>query len=282
MNKYTLQPNHIIEQHAHDFVELVYVLDGKAIHTIEGTSYELQAGDVFVIEPNIKHGYTGLINQSATIFNVIFERTLLDSEIKSLRKLPSFVDFFYIAPFFTQNTPFLSYMPVFIKKKAEIDEHFQRLLQEWETQELGYQIVIKMRLIECLIILSRCFDQQNKMKPSIPFQHHEKAIIYSAMELIDKYSSKPINLEQLSRYCGMSVSSFSTKFKQISGNTFIEYKQKSQINKACWYLEQTLMTIDQIADEVGVDDLSYFYRLFKRQTGQTPTQYRKSNQTSKP
>jgi AraC-like DNA-binding protein len=93
--------------------------------------------------------------------------------------------------------------------------------------------------------------------------------------MAEQYYKEPITLKEFSRMCGMSPSSLSQKFKLRTGSSFVQYKHHLQSKEACRLLIETDLPIIRIAGETGFDDLSYFYRVFRKVVGETPSQYRK-------
>ncbi|KRE64806.1 response regulator transcription factor [Paenibacillus sp. Soil750] len=65
-------------------------------------------------------------------------------------------------------------------------------------------------------------------------------------------------------------------FKKNLGKTFSEYVTDLRIKKACELLKHTELSIDEIAAKVGYMDYYYFNKVFKKQSGITPTKFRKS------
>lgn len=74
----------------------------------------------------------------------------------------------------------------------------------------------------------------------------------------------------------LSRSYFSMIMKQHTGMTFIEYLTNLRIEKAKELLKSTHLKTYEIADEVGYEDAHYFSLIFKKGTGTSPTEYRKS------
>ena len=64
-------------------------------------------------------------------------------------------------------------------------------------------------------------------------------------------------------------------FSQYTGKNFTEYLRKLRLDKAKKLLQGSDMKIREICQEVGLDDVSRFTRLFKEETGKTPNAYRK-------
>lgn len=69
--------------------------------------------------------------------------------------------------------------------------------------------------------------------------------------------------------------------KQFTGKTPLTWIHESVILEARTLLFNTNMTISEISIRVGVEDPSYFSRLFKKHTGQSPMEYRKEHKISK-
>lgn len=89
-------------------------------------------------------------------------------------------------------------------------------------------------------------------------------------------------LKSLSALCHISPTYLSTLFKQETGSTLIDYINTQRVRRASHLLETTDRTVASIAEEMGILDVNYFARIFKRTFGVTPTRYRreKRNQQS--
>ena len=73
-----------------------------------------------------------------------------------------------------------------------------------------------------------------------------------------------------------SYSYLSAYFNQYAHEGFSEYLNKIRIRKACEYLENSDSTIAEVSGVVGYADHSYFCRVFKKVTGETPSGYRRA------
>ncbi len=94
-----------------------------------------------------------------------------------------------------------------------------------------------------------------------------------------RYSDPNLMLQDVAGEVGMSQSHFSTVFAQETGITFTQYLTALRIGKAKELLSATRMRSSEIAFAVGYNDAHYFSYLFKKQTGVTPSEYRKSNKS---
>src|SRR5690625_2016408 len=87
------------EEHSHEFIELVYVLEGTAKHVFEGKLYPIRTNDVFIINPGEIHTFKVEPGESLEIINCLFTPAFIaDSLLRELGVSRS-MDFFYIYPF---------------------------------------------------------------------------------------------------------------------------------------------------------------------------------------
>lgn len=97
-----------------------------------------------------------------------------------------------------------------------------------------------------------------------------------AMDYIEKnYANPDLNLNTVCKYLGVSVSRFSTVFKKVYHETFMEAVIRIRMKNACDLLETTDYRNYEIAEQVGILDPHYFSISFKKVTGKTPSEYAK-------
>ncbi len=105
----------------------------------------------------------------------------------------------------------------------------------------------------------------------------DSAISQARAYLSQNYANPNLMLQDVAGQVHLSQSHFSTVFAQETGLTFTQYLTALRIGKARELLEATEMRSSQIAEEVGYNDSHYFSYLFKKNTGMTPSEYRRQN-----
>lgn len=96
-----------------------------------------------------------------------------------------------------------------------------------------------------------------------------------AKQFINDNYMKPITLKEVSDYVGFNDSYFSFLFKRENGITFLEYLSEVRMNKAKELLKNTDLSVAEICEKVGYNDLKHFVKSFKKYTGIKPSEYRK-------
>jgi two-component system response regulator YesN len=101
--------------------------------------------------------------------------------------------------------------------------------------------------------------------------------IARAKSFIEENYSRDISLDDVSRFVDISPYYFSKLFKEETGENFIEYLTNIRIERAKLLLQSKEVSIKNICVETGYSDPNYFSRIFKKQVGVTPTEYREKN-----
>ena len=83
-----------------------------------------------------------------------------------------------------------------------------------------------------------------------------------------------LSLSSISEVLDKNPSFLSNQFKKETGKTITKHIQEMRIEKAITLLTTTDLSIQEISESVGINDLSWFSKLFKKIVGVSPTQYR--------
>ncbi len=111
----------------------------------------------------------------------------------------------------------------------------------------------------------------------------DERIVRMTTTYIHKHYHNPmLSLDELCDYTGYSRSYLSTIFKSLTGTNLNAYINKVRIDNACYLLKTTDKPLKDIVVESGFSDQSYFGKIFKSLTGQTPKKFRNQCQRGLP
>lgn len=150
---------------------------------------------------------------------------------------------------------------------------FLQMIQELKLCKEHYVELLANYLQHLFILLHRTINSKPRTK-NLPLMHE----MDSAVRYFHENYSKPICIEELAAQYHMSVSWFIRNFKEYTESTPVQYILSLRISNARTLLETTNYTITEIADIVGYDNPLYFSRLFKKQNGVSPSEFRKQLQ----
>ncbi|MDF2650799.1 MAG: AraC family transcriptional regulator [Paenibacillus sp.] len=105
----------------------------------------------------------------------------------------------------------------------------------------------------------------------------KKDVITEIKKYITEHYNESISLAELSARFFINPSYLSQLFKQKTGDTYLNFLAQVRINKAKEFLEKTDLKVYEICKNVGYSDTQHFARLFEKQTGYKPGEYRRKN-----
>lgn len=107
---------------------------------------------------------------------------------------------------------------------------------------------------------------------------HRDERILAIQEWIENNFELNFNYDHLSREHGMRRRTFERRFKNATGDTPLIYQQRIRVEAAKRLLEDKHQSFDEITCQVGYEDSSSFRKVFIKQTGLRPTEYRRKFQ----
>lgn len=254
-----------IMSHKHRFVEFVYTLGGKCIHTIDGAEYPVCHGDLLLINYGQTHA---VLKGKKKFFNILLKPEYIDSNLNqpenafALLNLSEFEDFCKIID---EGKCIISFSG---REREEFEMLIYALKREYDNPTVGSQLAMRSVLNMLLIEIFR------KMIPSTGFETN--GITNELLGYLRLNCHERITLEQISKKCHYSPAYFSRIFHASTDMTFTEYMKKVRIEKACYLLENTDEAVGNICTQVGYSDKTKFFRHFRELKDMTPLQWRVS------
>ena len=137
------------------------------------------------------------------------------------------------------------------------------------ARELLYESIFCFRIRQQLSAeIAACFSNVYKIHSRLSLEE-VKAYIQ------EHYADPELSLEQVSKHFFMSTTWFCIHFKENTGKTFVHYLTEYRIRCAEQMLAHTNRKSSDIAQDCGFNDSNYFSKIFKKETGMTPKEFRK-------
>lgn len=129
----------------------------------------------------------------------------------------------------------------------------------------------------------RALFQQNAAKPHVAIEPSQvtlasmdETFLKQAIKIVEEHIGNPeFGAAFFYKAMGMSQSSLYRKLKALTGLSVTEFIRTIKLKRAASLIKQKVGTIEEVAFQAGFNDMSYFYKSFKRQFGVTPTEYQK-------
>ncbi|MDC3416247.1 AraC family transcriptional regulator [Aquibacillus salsiterrae] len=252
-------------KHKHDYIEINYVYHGKLTQHVAGDEITLKKGELLFLNQHIEHEIEAAEQRDIVINFIIrpdffeFIFTYLDSDNKITEFL---IDSLYNQ---THNGHYLYF------KVSEVEE-IQQLIGKM-IEEIWYPSVLSQSSIKLymgLLIIELIKHVDKLIQKQETQEHYVTLQVLNYIE--DNYQEA--SLEELAKQLNQPSYWLSKHIKKSTNQTFKTLLQDKRLRRAKELLEVTTMPIVEIAEQVGYDNISYFYRIFKGKYDYTPSQYR--------
>ncbi len=248
-------------QHTHNFYEIVYVESGFSLHGFNGKISVLTTGDLFAIHPGEVHSYISAYHTS--IYNVLFYL----EELGSLRDEVLALEAFRPRESDSEELPIIR---VPLERRRELVELLDSMLLERETLAEGWELRLKGKMIDFLVLYARLFAEG---KGDL---RHYSSSIYDTLRFIEDNYARELSAAEIASASGLSTDYLARKFRDAMAMTPTEYLRRFRIAKSVDLLRTTKLPISEIASAVGFSDNSLYSRVFKQLMGISPASFRKS------
>lgn len=248
--------------HWHDDVEFISVLSGEMQYNVNGEVVTLKKGQgVFVNSRALHFGFSDS-HKECEFICVLLHPLMLCSSAEIERE--------FVFP--VLSDPDIS----FIKLRDNVE--WQKLILDCVNQIYNS----KDKASAPLIISGLFFRIWSHIFENNPINSTEKpnndlTIIKNIIGFIQKNYDKKISLNEIAHSGYVGQSKCCKLFKEYIGQTPIGYLTQYRLNKSLGLLQNTDMTITEIALSVGFNGNSYFAETFKKNYGKTPLEFRASN-----
>lgn len=237
-----------------DSYELILPLRGVLPLQIEETKYLVKPGALLVVPPNVIHkGFketTDIIQFDWIHFNV---PTLKSENLTSLKK--HLDDYPVVLPQYAQN---LSINRIHILSNQLLDINQKKVDHRYLDS-----------LLSCIL-----YEISDQVKQLVVNNNENSTELQRVREWIRIHSSESINLERISDFFCYNKSYLSRIYKEKFNSTITSDVERFRLEKAKSLLVETSYTVEEVSTYVGYNDSKYFMRVFKKNVGMTPSQYR--------
>lgn len=144
---------------------------------------------------------------------------------------------------------------------------FEEIIEEVLQKRPHYEMLCISRLLYVLSLIQR---EATQIDHSADKAWHSVA---RALQHMNRYFDSNLSLEEYAAMCCMSKYHFLRIFKQVTGVTPMEYRNRVRIDHAKELLTNSYFSISEIAEALGYTSLAYFSVQFKRAVGISPIQY---------
>lgn len=254
--------------HDHTFFELIYVYDGACQQQISNNSLSLRSGDICIVPPGIKHSI-GVFDNSV-VLNCLIRKNTLHNIFFNFLNNPNILSSFFLNNIYSENGN--DYIVIHTGNDPEIKRGFLYMYWESINQSLYWDQMISYTLMLIFGLLIRNYEKSIEVPT---FTQKVDVQRFALLQYIQENFAS-VTLDQIAERFHYTPEHTSRLIKSTTGLTFTQILQRIRIEKAQVLLQDTNLTVTDIANQVGYETTEHFIRLFKKEMKVTPTQFRKN------
>ena len=254
--------------HFHKECQLVHVMSGTGVRIIGHSIERFEEGDLTFIGANVPHVWYSEpdADQPRTI-EAISLALYIDSAL-FCEQMGGLIDTKEIQNFFNESQRGL-------KIEGDKKNLIISILHQMTKQQ---GIALVSSFLRILLYLNEPTDVTylNAADPISTYSIQPPGRIPKLMHYIHQNFKDDISLEKAASVSGLQIHAFCRYFKSLTNRTFSEFLNDVRIGYACKLIQQSELSITQIALECGYNNISYFNRCFKKINKMSPKDFRES------
>ena len=238
--------------HSHDYWQLFYIMDGRTAIQFKDGLYHLKAKDIVLVEPGTLHTVVQK-KGSCKAFDVKFAFSAPEDTLP----------------------PGMSGV---LTDRMGLLPTVENILIEVEQKKKGWRGEVSFALFSILVRILRTMQEQPRSQESRQvvrfFDPQIEKLALRAKSYIEENYNQNLSCEMIAQEVSLSASYLARVFQFSTGFSLMEYLTHVRIERAKELLKQEKMPIYLVAERVGYNSPNYFNRVFRKQEGLSPKEYR--------
>lgn len=230
--------------------QILYVANGKTHFRFDGRKEIVSAGYMVLYKPEEIQKYVYYLEDNPEVFWIHFT----GSDVKNILA--------YHGISLDEHVFYCGVLP-------DYKALFRKIIQELQLCRYGYEDYIASLFNDILLLVDRQQHEQKKATGNVQEQIERAAAYFN-----ENYNTK-ISIDDYAESLHISTNWFIHNFKQYAGMSPAQYILSLRMVNAQSLLERTTYNIKEISEIVGYENPLYFSRVFKKEIGKSPAQYRK-------
>lgn len=258
-------------EHRHDYIEMIYAIQGNGTNIIDCFAYPVIPGDLYIIKEGSVHSF--YTNSNLTVYNLILSRSLFSpKELRMLKENEGFNDIF------TQSAgkPNVNKIRLTPVQDTMVRSYLTQMYQELEQKKNGYLYLCKSLLVMLLTQICRINAEAGTENAAKESPGSDSDSITRILDYINHHYLEKITRKQIAEIGRLNINYVSEFFRKNTGTPLLKYVNNLRLENARTLLiSRPDLTIAEIAYRSGFTDTFYFTRLFHSMCGHSPSAFRK-------
>ena len=256
-------------KHRHNYLEFMYVYGGEMVTIIDDQEIVIKQGELLLLNQNIEHAikYT---NENDIIFNFIIKPEFLEFLSGMAEEQNEVFSFIFDALYSYDNKG--EYLIFKVSNNEIVRNHIEAIITNIYQQQLNHSFTLKLLVG---LLLTELMNNPHLIE-TYESNNYNKLVVISILKYIT-LNYQEGSLSVLAKQIHQPDYKICKLIKEHTGSTFKQLIQEERLKAAANLLKTTSLPIVEIMQEVGYENITYFYKIFKEKFKITPSIYRNHN-----
>ena len=254
-------------KHKHNYVEVIYMCQGTTTHILNGSKVILEAGDLLFLNQNAEQEILPAGEQDIAVNFIVLPEffdtafSMMDMEEENALKE------FLVGALCGKNDQ-TSYLYFHVAEILPIQNLVENmvwtLLNDQPNKRSINQITMGLLFLQLMNYTERV---------QVGEQYFEQEMLLGVYRYIEEHYREG-SLSELAEELHYDFYTLSRMIRRLTGKNYTELVQNKRLTQAAYLLETTGLSVADIGERVGYENMSYFHRIFKERYGISPKKYR--------
>ena len=250
-------------EHTHDFIEAVYMCQGKTTHIINGKELVLNEGELLFLGQNARQEILPASENDIAV-NFIIQPSFFDKTLEMLGAEETPIKNFLLSSLFDgENQGYLHFKVAGVLPVQNLIENLiWTLISNTSNKRNINQTTMGLLFMQLI----------NHTDKLVYETKEDKAVMDIFRYIEGNYKNG--SLTEAASLLHYDFYWISHEIKNRTGKTYTEHLQEKRLSQAAFLLKNTSLSVEKIAIAVGYENKSYFHRIFSAKYGTSPKKYR--------
>lgn len=254
-------------KHTHNYVEVIYMCSGQTRHRINGEEVLLKQGELLFLGQSVTQEIDAAGENDIGV-NFIILPEFFDQSLKMIGEEESPLRDFIIGCLRAENSGGIGYLHFQVADVLPIQNLVENLIWTIMNNQQNKRSINQTTMGLLFLQLLNYTD-----KIATGGGQTEEDIVLAILRYVEE-NYKDGELTDLAQSLHYDLYWLSRMIKKRTGKTYTELIQQKRMQQAAFLLRNTGLSVAEAGNAVGYDNLSYFHRIFRRQYGVSPKQFR--------
>lgn len=253
--------------HRHDYLELIFVLRGKYVQSINGVLHELKAGEVCMLNPNVIHRDEISGMEDRVLFMGLSPGFMKGELTRFFAPHPEIASFME-NQYGRTGQQFIQFKPTGF---AKVEALLGQIAEEDERKLPGHHLVVKGYLVRLfgLLVENHSYTCHYQSRSEI-----EENLVAEILKYMEDHQAD-VNRKELAEFFHFNPDYLNRFLVRMTGENYSANLRQIRLQSAADQLLHTDKSVNDIIRELGFSNKGYFNRIFTQKYGMLPGAYRK-------